>query len=522
MRIYISIFTAIICFSSMQSQEISVADAYRYSIDNTTGTARFRALSGAMGALGGDLSAININPAGSAVFANNQVAVTASNFGIKNNSTYFGKQTSDKNNALEINQAGGVFVFENNNSSSDWKKFSLGLNYENTNNFDNKLYSAGLNSNNSIGNYFRNYANAFGGISVSNLILNPNEQFGELYSYLGSEPTLGFVAQQVFLGYQAFIIDKDPTYDENTNRNYISLVPTDVIYNQQNSIYTTGYNGKFSFNFATQYKDKLYLGVNLNTHFSDYRKSTKFTETNNYVNSTSIDAVRNINFNNDIYTYGSGFSFQLGAIFKLMKPLSVGVAYQSPTWITLNDELIQTISATSGNNSRELDPDFVDPKITNVYEPYNIQTPSKYSGSLAYVFGKKGLISFDYGLKDYSNMSFRPESDLVFKGLNQAIVRDARKQTSEYRVGAEYRIEKVSLRGGYRYEQSPYKNSLTIGNLTSYSGGLGYNFGDTKLDLAYTFAKRAYQEQFFPQGMTDRAVINSLNNTVTLTLAFEL
>ena len=74
MKIYISIFTALLCFSNMESQEISVADAYRYAIDNTTGTARFRALSGAMGALGGDLSAININPAGSAVFANNQVA----------------------------------------------------------------------------------------------------------------------------------------------------------------------------------------------------------------------------------------------------------------------------------------------------------------------------------------------------------------------------------------------------------------------------------------------------------------
>jgi hypothetical protein len=47
------------------SQEVS--DALRYSQDNLNGTARFRALSGAFGALGGDLSSINVNPAGSAV-----------------------------------------------------------------------------------------------------------------------------------------------------------------------------------------------------------------------------------------------------------------------------------------------------------------------------------------------------------------------------------------------------------------------------------------------------------------------
>ena len=47
-----------------------VTDAVRYSIDEIQGTARFRAMSGAFGALGGDMSAVNINPAGSAIFNN--------------------------------------------------------------------------------------------------------------------------------------------------------------------------------------------------------------------------------------------------------------------------------------------------------------------------------------------------------------------------------------------------------------------------------------------------------------------
>ena len=51
---------------SVRSQEVT--DALRYAQDNFNGTARFRAMSGAFGALGGDLSAINVNPAGSAIF----------------------------------------------------------------------------------------------------------------------------------------------------------------------------------------------------------------------------------------------------------------------------------------------------------------------------------------------------------------------------------------------------------------------------------------------------------------------
>ena len=42
--------------------------ALLFSKENNSGTARFNAMSGAFGALGGDVSAIKINPAGAAIF----------------------------------------------------------------------------------------------------------------------------------------------------------------------------------------------------------------------------------------------------------------------------------------------------------------------------------------------------------------------------------------------------------------------------------------------------------------------
>ncbi|MNE47604.1 Outer membrane protein transport protein (OMPP1/FadL/TodX) [compost metagenome] len=80
----------------------------------------------------------------------------------------------------------------------------------------------------------------------------------------------------------------------------------------------------------------------------------------------------------------------------------------------------------------------------------------------------------------------------------------------------------MSLRAGYRYEQSPYKNGNTIGDLNSYSGGLGYNFGSIKADLSYSYAKRDSNQGFFNQGFTDGADITTKNNNFTMTLLFEL
>ncbi|SNB34644.1 OmpP1/FadL family transporter [Flavobacterium psychrophilum] len=510
MKKYISLFAITLCFSGIQAQD--VADAYRYSQDNPNGTARFRAMGGAFGAVGGDLSAITVNPAGSVVFANNQISVTASNFNTKNNSNYFGTNTSKNKNSLNLNQFGGVFVFENDTENSPWKKIAIGINYENVSSFENSLFSAGAN-NNSIDNYFLSYAK---GLKLS--IVD-----GHDYAY----GDLTFREQQAYLGYKAFIINQSATYNDNTNRSYVSLVPSGGNYYQTNTTQTSGYNGKLTFNAATQYKNILMIGINLNTHFTDYRRSNLFTENNNNNTSPVNYLVKNINFNNDLYTYGSGFSFQIGAIVKPIKEIRLGLAYQSPTWYKLNDELIQSISANSSTINNSLNTDIIDPKTTMVYAPYGLQTPGKLTGSFAYIFGKKGLFSIDYSVKKYSKAQFTPKNEFMKSANNpdndtDNDISNLLQKSGELRLGAEYKIKQWSLRGGYHFEQSPYKNKKIVGDSNGYSGGIGYNFGGTKLDLAYSLSKRTSNQSFFAQGLTDAAQINTTKNNVTLTLAFEL
>lgn len=501
---------AIILFStalnSVHGQDIY--DAMRFAQTDLNGTARFKAMGGAFGAVGGDFSSLNVNPAGSLIFANNQVGVTLSNFNTCNESNYFGNTTSNNKNSLDINQAGAVFTFINQDRKSNWRKFAFSINYENAKNLDNNIFSAGTNPNNSVDKYFLSYAN---GVQLGN-INDSYYYFDELY----------YNEQQAYLGYNSYIID--PTLNTGNNTTYFTNIATGGNYYQENRIQTTGYNGKASFNFAGQYTDKWLFGLNLNSHFLDYRQSNSFFESNNnpkYPTGSTVDAVR---FNNDLYTYGSGFSFQIGTIFKPMKELRVGISYESPTWYRLTDELNQRIS-TSGYglsatpNVNQYSTVVTDPNTTMVFVPYNLQTPSKLTTSFAYIFGKRGLISFDIASKNYANTTYRPKQD--FSSTN-AIMSNELTTSSEVRIGGEYKIKKVSLRGGYRWEQSPFKNKTTIGDLIGYSAGFGYNFGYTKLDVAYAYAKRDFNQQFFSQGLTDAARINSINNNISVTLLFEL
>ncbi|MBC7640807.1 MAG: transporter [Flavobacterium sp.] len=512
MKKYISIFMLIFSFTIAFAQEVN--DGIRLAQTNLNGTARFQAMSGAFGSLGGDFSAINVNPAGSAIFNNNQWSVSLSDNIIKNSTNYFGTKTNSDKNSVVLNQAAVVFVFDNYSKSSDWNKFTLGVNYENTGNFQNDVFSAGTNQN-SIANYFLSYANANGNI--------PGIKLGALQNYYFDE--LNFQDQQAKLGFEAYVFNaiplaSDPTNYNNSNiQSYSSNVRQGGNYHQENSYATTGYNGKVNFNVGAQYDKWLSLGLNLNSHFTDYKQSTSFFETNSNTLDNTI-RVKDIRFNNDIHTFGSGFSLQLGAIAKVNSRLRLGLSYESPTWYSLNDELTQSLTAVSASTAGVLPRDVVDPKIINTYEPYTIRTPSKWTASGSVIFAKKGLLSLDVATKDYTGISFGPKSKYFDNRNNQ--INNLLDRTFEYRLGGEYRIKNFSLRGGYRFEQSPYKNKKTIGDLYGISTGLGYSWGYTKLDVSYAYAKRNLQNQFFSQGLTDFSSTTAINNNVTVTLVFEL
>lgn len=506
-----------------QAQETTASDALRYAMDDLNGTARFRGMSGAFGAVGGDLSAININPAGSAIYNYNSASGSLSNINTNNKSNYFGWNSSDSESTLDLNQLGIILVF-NNKKEGDWKKIAVAINYDNTKNFGNSIYSRGTNPNNSISNYFLNFANTAnnGGIVPIGLLDNSSSiSYG--YSQLanlpnGAYPFLsGFQAQQAYLGYQAYLFDYDDGTSTSTPPVYVSNVPTDGDFYQTNSVVTTGYNGKLAANFSTSYLDRLYFGANLNVHFTDYKRNSSVYEMNNSTATTRVEALQ---FDNQLYTYGAGFSFNLGVIAKITNDLRLGLAYESPTWYRLNDELSQRLIGYSIVSGSSLAPDYIDPAVTNIYEAYTLQTPGKITGSLAYVLAKKAVFSFDYARKDYSNTKFRPENDNVFQKVNNSMS-DNLTAANEFRAGLEVKIKQFSLRGGYRFEDSPYKNGKTIGDLNGFSTGFGFNFGGSRLDFAYAYSQREMDSQFVSSGMNDTARIKATNNNITATYTID-
>lgn len=114
----------------MQAQDVSVirntVDVYSSSTPN--GSSKYQSMAGSMGALGGDYSTLNSNPAGIGVNIANDFSATLSINSTENTSTYNGTSNSYTINDTDLGNVGGIIVFRT-GDTSPWKFVNVGINY---------------------------------------------------------------------------------------------------------------------------------------------------------------------------------------------------------------------------------------------------------------------------------------------------------------------------------------------------------------------------------------------------------
>ena len=479
-----------------------IEDALRYARPQLKGTARFVALGGAFNALGGDLSAISENPAAAAVFLHSELGISLNYTKNKIDAGYFNNFRNINSFATNIDQFGIVFVMTN--GSSDFSKLSFAYNFKGDQRFDSKFNAYGMNPTRGIDDYFLSYAK---GVKFVNIEVAVDESVPYVYQYLGEN--IGFDAQQAFLGYQSFIIN--PLSEVSNNMDYNSASnPQNNSLRQNFFVTESGANKKHSFTISTQYKDNLYLGMNINSYNSEFRR-TDFMGENNYGTGSEFIETE---FENELSTLADGFSIQLGAIYKPSPNIRLGLSYQSPTWYNIQEELIQSVITYRDSSIYE-----VNPEIINLYE-YNIKTPSKLSTGLAYIFGSKGLISFEYNLVNFQNIEFdTQQGNDDYINLNNEIKSTLKKATT-YRIGGEYRIEELSLRGGYFSHQN--LNKTTPDFSKGYSLGIGYDFGGSNLSATFLKQKSERTELIYQKGLDDPIDLNNEQVQIVVTYSLKL
>ena len=139
----ISILVGISASSLFFAQDVSIIRNTSTIYDNISslGTARYNAMAGSMGALGGDASVLNTNPAGLGVFITDDVSASLAINSNKSTASLAGKSTSQNISKANLGNASGVLSFQSNEQNA-WKFVNVGINYV-TQNVSDKLQSPG-------------------------------------------------------------------------------------------------------------------------------------------------------------------------------------------------------------------------------------------------------------------------------------------------------------------------------------------------------------------------------------------
>ncbi len=570
-KLYIAGALALIPFVASAQSAI---DAGRFSQSDIRGTARFMAMGGAFGALGGDLSTLSQNPGGIGVYRKQEIGFTIDLDQQRATSTSFDSKTDTKQTKFYLNNIGGVASFAT--SGSVFRNFNLGFTYNRAASFNNRYKGVIPQLGNSLSNYFAGVAN---GAQVSEKELDTSDPYFD-----------GVVPWSSILCYDSYLIY--PTGDGE--------IPNWV--GQWSQGLTTGAGAfdieekgavnEYNIALGGNISDLVFWGMDFGITDFSYTMNAlwqenlqnaaideNFVNPDKPVNTNLVPGQSNWALANYYKVTGYGFNYKLGFIITPIPELRLGVAMHTPTWYSLKEDFMGSVTSRYGNETKT-NTDYTNGGI-NGFNQYNYRSPWKFIFSAAGVIDGQFIISADYELSTPQKMKFSPytgnnggyyddyyddyydweygyyapsRAEFINPANNNVNdpyywenkdIQTYYKTQSMVRIGAEYRvIPQFSLRAGFAYQTSPVKQEVkdnlvtveTAGTLPNYtldndsyyiSFGVGYRYQKFYADLTYQYRHRSAEYHAYTPDPSTPAIpspqskLSLENNNIVLSMGFK-
>ena len=471
---------SIISLATLNSNAQEPLDALRNSWNVQGGTARVKAIGGAMGSLGGDITATFVNPAGLAFFRTGEFVASPNVLLQNTQATYNTWKEKEKANKFKWGTTG--FVIGNGDKRNNKvKNTAFSLAYTRTADFNSAILYRGQNNQSSF-----------------------SQRFVEEFKNSGVRDA-GSIENKFLYGASLLFNTHWIDTVQNASGQVVDFVTNAPIASgllQQNKVISKGGINEFALGLATNVRDKLMLGVSVGVPVYRYERETEFSE---------VDASENPNnqfdygvFTERLKTTGVGINLKAGLIFKPAEYWRLGLSLHSPSFISLTDKTevdvllnddVPDEMAWTDESTRYPDGN---PNISK----YMIMTPYKVIGSVSYVLREiedvtkqRGFLTADIEYINHKASSFseetdentisNPETKAYYKSLNNVIDK-AYKGAFNFRAGGELKFTTIMVRLGAAYYGNPYKDIRgEKGNKLNLSGGLGYRDKGFFIDLTY-------------------------------------
>ncbi|MDK2841669.1 MAG: hypothetical protein PWQ17_1174, partial [Anaerophaga sp.] len=339
-------------------------NALNYSYDRPTGTARSIALGGAMGALGGDYSAIGINPAGIAVYRSSEFSFTPSLIFNTTESDYYGTVSSDDKFSVPFNQISYVGTSRLMRENIDGiVSTHFGIGYNRTNNYNRKSYITAENIQSSL---LDEIVYRSRGLRTNKDELLTNYPFYSSYMleplplhyyYLHNDILIdnsnAKESDQYHHAWEYIDLD-NPSINESNDTIYSVLfgIPEEINgspygIDQTRVIKESGYQAEYNLTFGANFGNKFLFGAAFNLATTFNRKEFLHMESNPEAyyydahiayHQSSSTLLKEFSYSDYEKTTGVGINFIFGVIYKPVNNIRIGASIKTPTYYSMNME----------------------------------------------------------------------------------------------------------------------------------------------------------------------------------------
>lgn len=500
-RLTMTLFAAVLCsIATMNAQ--SIYELNKFSLTENNGTARYIGMGGAMSALGGDVTTMSTNPAGTGIFRSDDANIS---FSIGNRSISDGVNSTNKFKGSFDNF--GIVITNKYSNIGALRFLNFGINYRKVKNFDSEFKTAGTYD----GSQTDQMARLSEGLNPADF--KSSNTYEPLYN--NDVPWLGV------MGWEGNMIEPDadglaqnpPVYRYNSLMGYDANTDQKEKSNGNFWSKESGGMNEFDFNVSANIYDMLYLGASVGIYSLDYKKNTVYSESYN------ADA-SSYTLESWIKNEGTGVDFKLGAILRPFpsSPLRFGAFVHTPMYMSAtmyNSSRVESAVDLDNNGSITKDERFTFDSFESIGDTetkYSYVSPWRYNFSVGYTFAKMLALGAEYERTEYgsASYSYKNGGKMNFENNN---IDECLGASNTYKLGAELRIlPGFAIRTGWNYQSSAMKkdsflnlpqNSIrtdtdyeNITGVHNYSAGLSLrSHSGYYLDFAYQLSH--YRGDFY-------------------------
>ena len=421
-------------------------DAYLFSQTYYQGTSKALGMGNALGAVGGDMTAVSINPAGMGIYRSNEFTTTLNLLDNYHSSFYYGTQNGANKMRLSIPNLGWVSTKQRSNYRPlRFTQFGIGL--TRLNDYNMHTFAKGINPTSSkIDEYLAR--------------MDGYSQY-ELQDYFPYD---------IYPAWSTYLID---LYEDELGQYYSSPVPQGNIWQSQENQFT-GRSEEWTFAGSANFYDQLYIGASANLRHIKREGTRDFMESSVAGDDTDFNQW---SFKEDLRSNAWGGNLKVGFLYHANPWLRIGAAFHSPSIYNFEESWqTETESQISWVTRKYISP--------NANYEYTFFSPLKWVGSLAFVIAQRGLISFDAEYTNFGAARFRA-SDYNYDAVNESI-KSTFGRTLNFRIGSEWLLDTSYLRLGAGYYGSPFGFGENNGSVKKASLGFGLPVSEaTTFDFAY-------------------------------------